>query len=100
MEKLDRGWQFRRLFIGGLGLAGGLIGAGQMLRFGLLSRIEDFTEQSDALVRFGLARLPAVRGAADLLSTSSSIDGQLLWMSGALAALAIGLFVTRAIREI
>ena len=99
-ERLDRGWTFRRLLIGGLGLAGGLIGAGQILGSGVLTRLDAITAQSNALVRSGVAQLPAARSVTDLLSAGASIDGQILWMSAALAALAVGLFVTRAIREI
>ncbi len=99
-ERLERGWTFRRLLIGGLGLVGGLIGGGQMLGSGLLSRLGAFTAQSDTLVKMGVAQLPAARGLTDLLSAGSSVDGQVLWMSAALAALAVGLFVTRAIREL
>jgi hypothetical protein len=99
-ERLDRGWTFRRFLIGGLGLAGGLIGAGQLVGSGLLSRLETVTAHSDTVVRARIAELPAARGLSDLLSAGSTVDGQILWMSVALAALAVGLFVTRAIKEI
>ena len=98
-ERLDRGWAFRRLLIGGLGVAGGLIGAGQMLGSGLMNRLDGFSAQSGALVKSGIAGLPAARGLTTLLSGGASMDAQVLWMSAALGALAVGLFVTRAIRE-
>jgi hypothetical protein len=99
-ERLDRGWTFRQVLIGGLGLAGGLIGAGQVLGSGLLSRIGGITSQSDALVKSGLAQLPAARSINELLSAAAPFDSQVLWMSAAMAALAVGLFITRAIRDI
>ncbi len=99
-ERLDRGWTFRRLLIGGLGLAGGLIGAGQVLGSGLLSRLHTISAQSDALMKAGAAQLPVARSVTALLADGSPLDGQVLWMSAGLAALAIGLFVSRAIREI
>ena len=99
-DRLERAWTFRRLLIGGLGLAGGLIGAGQLLSSGILSHLDSVTARSDALVRMGMDELPAARGLTDLLASGASVDGQVLWMSAALAALAVGLFVTRAIREI
>src|SRR5271155_3631908 len=37
--RLDRGWTFRQLLIGGLGLVGGLIGAGQVRASGPGSRL-------------------------------------------------------------
>jgi hypothetical protein len=100
VERLDRGWTFRRLLIGGLGLAGGLIGAGQVLGSGLLARMDHLTARLDALVKMADAQLPAARGVTDLLSGGSTVDGQVLWMSAALACLAVGLFITRTIREI
>jgi hypothetical protein len=98
--RLDRGWTFRQLLIGGLGLVGGLIGAGQILGSGLVPRLETISAQSDALVKSGIASLPAARGLTTVLSMGSAMDSQVLWMSAALGALAVGLFVTRAIREL
>jgi hypothetical protein len=98
--RLDRGWAFRHLMIGGLGLAGGLIGAGQLLGSGLLSRMQVLANHSNALINTGvITKLPVARGLAELFSAGSGVDGQVLWMSAALAALAVGLFVTRVIRE-
>jgi hypothetical protein len=99
-ERLDRGWSFRQVLIGGLGLAGGLIGAGQLLSSGLLSRVSVVTDQFDALMKPGAGELPAARSLGNLLAIGSTMDGQILWMSAGLAALAVGLFVTRTIREI
>jgi hypothetical protein len=100
VERLDRGWGFRRLLIGGLGLAGGLIGAAQVLSSGLLVRLQAVTQQLDALTRSGIGRMPVVRGLGNLVSMGSTLDLQVLWMSAALGVLAVGLFVTRAIREL
>lgn len=98
--RLDRGWTFRQMLIGGLGVIGGLIGAGQLLGSGLAARLETIGAQSDTLVKSGIATLPAARGLTAVLSMGSSLDSQVLWMSAALGAVAVGLFVTRAIREL
>ena len=98
--RLDRGWTFRRMLIGGLGVVGGLIGAGQLLGSGLVSRLETIGAQSDTLVKSGVASLPAARSLTTLISLGSTMDGEVLWMSAGLGALAVGLFVTRAIREL
>jgi hypothetical protein len=98
--RLDRGWTFRQLLIGGLGVVGGLIGAGQLLGSGLVARLEMLGAQSDTLVKSGIATMPAARGLNTLLSMGSGLDGQVLWMSAALGLVAVGLFVTRAIREL
>jgi hypothetical protein len=99
-QRLDRGWTARQVLIGGLGLAGGLIGAGQLLGSGLLSRVDAFSSESNAVVRTGLARLPLAHGFSNLMAAGATMDNQVLWMSAALAVLAVGLFITRAIREI
>jgi hypothetical protein len=99
-SRLDRGWTFRQLLIGGLGVIGGLIGAGQLLGSGLVARLETLSAQSDTLLKSGIATLPAARGLSTVLSVGSGLDGQVLWMSAALGAVAVGLFITRAIREL
>jgi hypothetical protein len=99
-QRLERGWTARQLLIGGLGLAGGLIGAGQLLGSGLLARVNSLTAQSSALFKTGLAQLPLAHSFASFLTAGATMDNQVLWMSAALAVLAVGLFVTRAIREI
>jgi hypothetical protein len=99
-SRLDRGWTFRQLLIGGLGVIGGLIGAGQLLGSGLVARLETLSAQSDTLLKSGIATLPAARGLSTVLSVGSGLDGQVLWMSAALGVVAVGLFITRAIREL
>jgi len=95
-ERLDRGWTARRMLIGGLGLAGGLIGGGQLLASGLMARIGNLPIESGRLVSAGLKDvLPQSLSTANL-----PLGGEALWMSAGLAVVAIGLAITRAIREI
>jgi len=95
-HRLDRGWTFRRLLIGGLGVFGGLIGGGQILASGILGRLDAVGARSDRMVSLGLGDL----ASAHLLPPGLTIDSEALWMSAALAVLAIGFAVTRAIKEI
>lgn len=97
---LDRGWGLRRLLIGGLGLAGGLIGGIQILRLDVLEHVSGLQASAQSLVATGLAHFPKVRAAADMISSGASMDAEVLWMSGGLAILAIGLFVTRTFRDV
>jgi hypothetical protein len=97
---LDRGWGFRRLVIGGLGLAGGLIGGAQILRFGLLGRIVAMSNPGHLLATTNFERLPIARDLAQAISSGASMDTEVLWMSGGLALLAVGLFVTRTFKDI
>jgi hypothetical protein len=99
-ERLDRGWTFRQFVIGGLGISGGLIGAGQIIGSGLLGRLDTLSAHSSDLLKSGFGDAPLFRTASTLIAATTSMDGQVLWMSAALAILAVGLFVTRAIREI
>jgi hypothetical protein len=96
VERLDRGWTARRLMIGGLGLLGGVIGGAQVLGSGLIGRIGDLTARSDRAIAAGLAdAAPAGLGLRDM-----PLNGDILWMAAALAAVAVGFAITRGIREI
>jgi len=99
--RLDRGWTFRRLLIGGLGIAGGLIGGAQILGSGLLSRIGELSARSNHMVSSGLGDLTAEHILPPGLAVPNLfLGGGVLWMSAALAILAIGFIATRAIKEI
>lgn len=95
-ERLDRGWTFRRFVIGGLGIAGGLIGGAQILGSGLIQRLGAATAQSNHLLSSRLSGFSAFH----LLPGGSALDGEVMWLSVALAVVALGFAVTRAIREI
>jgi hypothetical protein len=95
-ERLDRGWTARRVLIGGLGLAGGLIGGAQVIGSGLIARFDAVAAQSGAALTARLSQTAPF----DLLPAGFAIDGEVLWMSAALAAVAIGFGVARAVREI
>jgi hypothetical protein len=95
-DRLNRGWTFRRMVIGGLGLAGGLIGGGQLLGSNLFGQLHALSQNSSRIINQGLAEvLPEGLHAGSL-----GLTGQVIWMSAALAAVAIGLAVTRLVREI
>lgn len=94
-ERLDRGWAFRRFLIGGLGAVGGLIGGAQLLGSGFFGRVNGFSAVSGVALHNALMQvLPP--GMAQQLDISS----ETIWMSAALAAVAVGLAVTRLVREI
>ncbi len=99
-DRLDRGWTLRRLLIGGLGVAGGLIGGGQILASGLVSRVSELGARSNHLVASGLDDLAAAHLLPGVALPRDLLGGEVIWMSAALAVLAIGFIATRAIREI
>ena len=94
-ERLDRGWTFRQFLIGGLGIAGGLILGAQILGSGLAARLGAVTAQSKDLVSSRLADLASLH----ILPAGLPVNGEVVWMSAGLAAVALGFVVTRAIRE-
>jgi hypothetical protein len=93
---LERGWTFRQLLIGGLGLAGGLVGAAQLLGSGVLPRLNALAAHYAPNVEVNWTDVAVSR----VLPGGMEINGEILWMSAALAAVAIGFALTRAIREI
>jgi hypothetical protein len=93
---LERGWAFRRMLIGTLGLAGGLFGAVQLLGSGVTQRLSALISQSAPSVQVQWTDV----AVSHLLPGGLAVNGEILWMSVALAVVAIGFGVTRAIREI
>lgn len=96
LERLDRGWNLRRTLIGGLGVAGGLIGGAQVLSSGVMGRIMAEADRSDQFVDHAVSTL-RVSGFS---AAGLPVDMQVLWMSGVLGLVAIGLLLARAVREI
>ena len=95
-ERINRGWTFRQFLIGSLGLLGGLIGGTQMLASGLVSRLNMVTASSKHLLSSRLADLTS----AHVLPGGLALNSEVVWMAGALAAVAVGLALTRGIRDI
>ena len=94
-ERLGRGWTFRRVLIGGLGLMGGVIGGGQLLGSGLIGQLGTFTSQGNQMLSQGVEDLKP----QELLTQLGPLNGEVIWMSAALAVVAVGFAVTRVIRE-
>ena len=93
-RRLDRGWTARRWLIGAAGLAGGVIGASQLVMSNLMQRVES-AEQSARVLTQGLSR---VTPSSDMLSALSGGYG--VWIAAGLAVLAMGFVLSRVIEEI
>lgn len=93
-RRLNRGWTARRWLIGAAGLAGGIIGASQLVVSNLGQRVTD-AEASARTLGQGLAR---VTPSSDLLSVLSGGYG--LWIAVGLAILLMGFAVARVIEEL
>ena len=95
-SNLERGWAFRRMLIGTLGLAGGLVGAAQLLGSGVTQKVGALISQSAPTIQLQWTDV----ALSHLLPGGFEVNGEILWMSAALAVVAIGFGLTRAIREI
>lgn len=93
-RRLDRGWTARRWLIGAAGLAGGVIGASQLLVFNVFQKVET-AEQSARVLGQGLSR---VTPATDMVSALSGGYG--VWIAVGLAVVTLGFAVSRVIEEI
>ncbi len=94
MDRVGRGWNLRRLLIGGMGAVGGLVGALQVVGAGGAQHLIALGAQSNAFVSRQLsAVVPADLGGIGL-------DVQTLVMIGALAIVAAAFGLARLIREI
>jgi hypothetical protein len=94
LDRLDRGWTARRLLIGVMGAAGGLIGGFQLVSAGGLGAVAAFSAQSNAYLTHGSQQLAGVLPAGVVLDTP------VLLTAGVLALIAAGFGVARLVREI
>jgi hypothetical protein len=94
-RRLDRGWTARRWLIGAAGVAGGVIGASQLMVSNLFQRVEN-AEVSARLLSSGLTHMAP---RAEWMSALSG-GGTTVWIASALAVIAMGFVLTRVIEEI
>jgi hypothetical protein len=94
-RRLATGWTARRWLIGAAGVAGGVIGASQLIMSNLFQRVEAAGDSAKALQQ-GITQLAPhegwVAGFAD--------GGSVVWVASALAIVAMGFALTRVIEEL
>jgi hypothetical protein len=96
MARLDRGWTARRVLIGVMGVAGGLIGAAQILGAEGAGRLQSLVAHADEVLAAHVAR-----GVNDVAYGGGlALEGQVFLAAAMLAAVAVGLGLVRFIREI
>jgi hypothetical protein len=93
-RRLDRGWTARRWLLGAAGLAGGVIGASQLVVSNVFAQVES-AEQSARVLGQGIAR---VTPTTDMVSALSGGYG--LWIAVGVAVLTMGFVLARVIEEI
>jgi len=94
-ERLRRGWTFRRVLIGGLGVVGGVIGGAQLLGGGFVDRFGETTVASGRLL---------TGKVIDLIEDAVMPQGlpwvnDVIWAAGLLAIVGVVYAVTRVARE-
>ncbi|HEY7900916.1 MAG TPA: hypothetical protein VIC25_06990 [Caulobacteraceae bacterium] len=94
-DRLERGWTFRNLLIGGLGLAGGLVAAIQLMGYGVIPRLEGLSQHYAPNVEVNWTDVTL----AHVLPGGLQVNGEILWMSAFMALAAIGFAVARAVRD-
>ena len=94
-RRLDAGWTARRWLIGAAGVAGGAIGAYQLMLSNVFQRVETAGDSA----RFLSNSLNHVSTGTDWVATVSN-GGTVVWAAAGLAVLMMGFVLTRVIGEI
>ena len=96
LERLDRGWNTRRMLIGAMGALGGVIGAYEILGSGATGQLAmAFGRTNEFLARHVAASVSGVLAPGGIY-----VDVQAIWLAGALAIVAAGFGLARLVREI
>jgi hypothetical protein len=95
-RRLDRGWATRRVLIGVAGVAGGVVGASQLVVSNFAEDLQRATEGPARLLSAGVSQ---VASQSDWMSALSGA-GNVIWLAAGLAGLAVAFVITRMIEEI
>ena len=95
-ERLNRGWTFRQVLIGGFGLLGGAFGAFQIFHSGVSGWIISLGAESRNLTSAKISHFITGR----FLPVDFPVNGEWFFLSAALAIVAAGFAVTRVLREL
>ncbi len=96
LERLDRGWNTRRMLIGAMGALGGVIGAHEILGSGATGQLAmAFGRANEFLARHVAASVSGVLAPGGIY-----VDVQAIWLAGALVIVATGFGLARLVREI
>lgn len=95
-DRLDRRWTLRGVLIWALGLAGGMVVVYQAAAAGVIARAQSLPRVSREVMGRALDHLLPWR----LTVSGAPFAGEMIFVAVALAVLALGLAIARAIREI
>lgn len=94
-ERLRRGWTIRRTLIGGMGVAGGVIGGAQLLGGGLLARLGGAANDAGGQLTGQISDLIN----NNLMPQTFPVNAEIIWLIATLAAGAVAFAITRIVRE-
>jgi hypothetical protein len=94
-ERLNRGWTFRRLLIGGLGVVGGVIGGVQLLGGGLVERLGGAATDAGGQLTGKIADLVA----DNLMPQSFPVNAEVIWLAATVVVAVVAFAITRVVRE-
>ena len=95
-RRLDRGWTARRTLIGVAGVAGGVIGASQLIMSNFFDRMEGASKGSARALEIGFNDIAP---QANWLSLATS-GGAVVWIAAGMAILLMAFALSRVIEEI
>ena len=101
-RRLDRGWSFRSLLIGLLGLVGGLVAVGQKAGANLLDRVLSVSQASVNAAQHTATTLPCMIGlvAQAVGLHALPVGAEVIWPALGMLGLAGALLATRSLEEI
>ncbi|MDB5475967.1 MAG: hypothetical protein JWP49_1478 [Phenylobacterium sp.] len=94
-RRLNTGWQTRRWLIGAAGVAGGVIGASQLIMSNVFQRLENAGDSARVLQQ-GISQITPHEGWL----SGFADGGAVVWVASALAIVAMGFALTRVIEEL
>ena len=94
-DRLRRGWTVRRWLIGGMGVAGGVVGGAQLLGGGLLARLGGAATDAGGQITGKVADLVT----NNLLPQTFPVNAEFIWLAATLAAAGVAFAITRVLRE-
>jgi len=94
-DRLRRGWTLRRFLIGGMGVAGGVIGGVQLLGAGLVQRLGGAATDAAGQITGNVTDLVE----NNLMPQAFPVNAEIIWLAAALAAAAVVFAITRVVRE-
>ena len=99
-RRLATGWNTRRWLIGAAGIAGGVIGASQLIMSNLFQQVASAGSTARTLEQGFNHVLPKITPTGGDWVSGFADGGVVVWVASALAIVAMGFALTRVIEEL